>query len=183
MKLKNNELNLSINIIFLKVLNSHLSVSQWDSNSLGESGSVIRMDLVNMLEESLLDVSSGTAERSRQVLNDSLSLSLVKHFLPKSSWLLVVGIWMSRSVSCYESGNWIFGPSLGWVLNWAVEGVWLVVWRSTIVSVNNSSTVSNVRSDSCSVRAVNWNLLVVLSESMSVSIWVREKSSLEHLIV
>ena len=52
-----------------------------------------------------------------------------------------------------------------------------------MVSVNSSSTISEVSMNSSSVWAVNWDLLVVLSESISVGIWIREKSSLEHLII
>jgi hypothetical protein len=37
-------------------------------------------------------------------------------------------------------------------------------------------------SNSCSVGAVNWDLLVVLAQSISVSIGIREKSTLKHLI-
>ena len=164
-------------------MRSHSSLVKWDSDMLGKSGSVIWMDLVNVLKETFLDVSSGAAESSAQVLDDSLSLSLIVNFLPKSSWLLVISVWMWELVSTDESRNWIFGPSLGWVFNRAVLGIWLIVWSASVIAVDNSGTISDVRSNSGSVRAVDWNLFVVLSESMSVSIWVREESSLEHLVV
>ena len=111
---------------------------------LGKSGSVIWMDLVNVLKETFLDVSSGAAESSAQVLDDSLSLSLIVNFLPKSSWLLVISVWMWELVSTDESRNWIFGPSLGWVFNRAVLGIWLIVWSASVIAVDNSGTISDV---------------------------------------
>ena len=52
-----------------------------------------------------------------------------------------------------------------------------------MVSVNSGGTVPVVVSNSSSVRAVDWDLLVVLAESVAVSIRVGEETTLEHLIV
>jgi hypothetical protein len=76
------------------ILKSHLGVFHWDTNMLGESSSVIWVDLVNVLEETFLDVSSSATKCSTQVLNESFSLRLVVNFFPKGSWLLIVGVWM-----------------------------------------------------------------------------------------
>jgi len=45
-------------------LKSHLGVFHWDTNVLGESSSVIRVDLENVSEETFLDVSSSATESS-----------------------------------------------------------------------------------------------------------------------
>ena len=58
-----------------------------------------------------------------------------------------------------------------------------MVDSSSLVSVNNSGSISLVVSDSGSVWAVNWKLIVVSSESMPVGIRIREESSLKHLVV
>ena len=89
---------------------------------------------------------------------------------------------MSVSISAGSTSNWSSGPCESWVLLWSTLGVWLVVDGSSLVSVDSGSTVSLVVSNSSSVWAVDWNLLIVDTESISVSIWIREKSSLEHLI-
>ena len=89
---------------------------------------------------------------------------------------------MSVSISAGSTCNWSSSPGESWVLLWSALGVWLVVDGSSLVSVDSSSTVSLVVSNSSSIWAVDWNLLIVDTESISVSIWIREKSSLKHLI-
>lgn len=111
-----------------------------------------------------------------------LSISLGENLLPKSSWLLIVGVWMGVLMSADLSGDILLSPGKLFILNWSSSSVWLVVWTSTMVLMGGRS-VSKIVVDSSSVWAVNWNLLIVLSKSVSVGIWIREKSSLEHLIV
>ena len=81
------------------------------------------------------------------------------------------------------SGGVLLGPGKAGVRDWSSHGVWLVVWTSTLVSDDGGGSISEVSMNSSSVWAVNWDLLIVLSESISLSIWVREESSLEHLVV
>jgi len=111
-----------------------------------------------------------------------LSVFLSEYGFPERSWLLKVGIWVLELVSTDFALDWELAPCIFWILLWSTQGVWLIVGLTTVIAVDSSSTISDVASDSSSVRAVDWDLFVVLSESVSMGIWVREKSTLEHLI-
>ena len=150
---------LLVNVYF----SSQFSLVDWDSDCLGKSSSVVWVDLVEVCEHSLLNISSCLTEWSGQVGDQMLSVSLGENLLPQSSWLLVVGIWVSIFVSTDLSGNVLLSPGMLRVLNWSSESVWLIVWTSTLVSVNRCRTISEIVSNSSSVWAVNWNLIVVLS--------------------
>jgi hypothetical protein len=82
---------------------------------------------------------------------------------------------------CHDEGCLL----LGWVLDGAVERVGLVVRRGVgaLVSVHIHRAVSLVVGNSRLVRAVDRDLVVVGSKSVSLSIRVREESSLKHLVV
>ena len=81
----------------------------------------------------------------------------------------------------------IFSPVIGilkvWIFFRSIQCVWLVVWLTSVVAINSGGTISDVRGNSSSVWTVDWDLLIVLSESISVGVWVREESSLKHLAV
>lgn len=57
-----------------------------------------------------------------------------------------------------------------------------VVNSRSLVTVDAHGTITLVVGDSSSVGAVNGDLIVVSTESVSVGIGVREKTTLEHLI-
>lgn len=59
----------------------------------------------------------------------------------------------------------------------------MVVWSAALVAINGHGTVSLAVGKLDSVWAVDWDLLVVDTESVSVSVRVREESSLEHLVL
>ena len=63
-----------------------------------------------------------------------------------------------------------------------VVAVWLVIWLGSLVAVYTHWSVSLTVVDSGSVRAVDWDLVVVGTKSVSVGVVVRKKSALEHLI-
>ena len=88
---------------------------------------------------------------------------------------------VSESSSC--TGHSLLMLSILTVVIWSSVHIWLVVDGTSTVSINSEETVSLPVIDFGSVWAVDWNLSVVTTESVSVSIWVREKSSLKHLIV
>ena len=54
--------------------------------------------------------------------------------------------------------------------------------NATSVFVDSHRSVSNTVVNFSSVGAVDWNLLIVSSQSVSVSIRIGEESALEHLI-
>ena len=51
-----------------------------------------------------------------------------------------------------------------------------------MVAVDSGGTISLIVSNSSPVRAIDRDLVVVSTESVSVGVGVREKPSLEHLI-
>lgn len=53
----------------------------------------------------------------------------------------------------------------------------------TLVSIDSHWAVTYVVVNACAVWAINWDVFVVGSKSMSVSVGVVQKSSLEHLII
>jgi hypothetical protein len=111
-----------------------------------------------------------------------LSIGLREYFIPESSWLFEISIGMSVSESTGCARDWSFMPSVSLVFFRTVQGVRLVIRVGAMSNGYVSSTISRVVSNSSSVGAVDWNLLVVFTQSISVSIGIREKSSLEHFV-
>ena len=70
------------------------------------------------------------------------------------------------------------------VFNWAVEAVGLVVGVTMLATVDDHGAITSVVvTQRGSVGAVDWNLIVVGAESVSVCVGVIQKSSLEHSVV
>ena len=90
---------------------------------------------------------------------------------------------MCISISASFTANNLLRLSILTVVVWRSIHIWLMVDSISLVSINSKETVSLPIVDSSSVWAVDWNLSVVTTESVSVSIWVREQSSLEHLVL
>lgn len=63
-----------------------------------------------------------------------------------------------------------------------VERSGFVVNSRSLVTVDAHGTVTLVVGDSSSVGAVNGDLIVVSTESVSVGIRIREETTLEHLV-
>jgi len=135
-------------------------------------------------ELSFLGGAVDSAHVSCDVVHKTLSLALVEDFVEKDGWLLIDGVRVSERIS----GDW----ARCWL---SVDGVLLVfpgglVLRGLIVGhlaitvhVHDSVTLVIGGSHSRSVWAVDWNLVVVGAEAMSVGIRVVDKSALEHLAV
>ena len=120
------------------------------------------------------------------VIHNLLSHGIVKYLVEKSAWLLVVGVWMGVLVSANWTHRRLSVDSVGCTsLLWTTECGWLVVWCLAITASDVHDTVTLVvgRTHSCSEWTVDWDLVVVGSESMSVSIRVVDESSLKHLAV
>lgn len=58
----------------------------------------------------------------------------------------------------------------------------VVVWRAAQVTVDVHSTISHVWVENAGHRTVDGNLLVVDTQSVSVGVWVREQSRLQHWV-
>lgn len=153
------------------------------------------MNLENMFQKAFLNVFWSSRKWSCHVWDEVFSVSFSEHFGPKLSWLLVRSVWVHNFMSPNSCTGWtkcimewaingFCGPSVFFTtFNWSTLWVWFVNNGSSLVSINGSWTISLVIVYSCSVWAIDWDLVIVFTESMSVSIWIREKSSLEHFIV
>jgi len=70
------------------------------------------------------------------------------------------------------------------VLNWAVQTVGLVVGVAVLSAVDTHGAItSDVVAHSGSVGAVDWDLIIVSTKSVSVGVGVIQKSSLEHSVI
>ena len=171
-----------IELIYKSTLCSDLGKLDRDAEALGNSLTILRVDLVEELDHLLLDVSPSTAERTADVLNEVSSVSLVHDLSEESSGLLEIIIRVLVRVSASESGHSELTLLLAGVLNGAIMRVRLIVRSTAAVAVDSSGAISLIGGNSSSVRAVNGDLVVVGTESVSVGIGVREESSLEHFI-
>ena len=160
---------------------SHQSSLEWDSNCFWKSSSHICVNLCEHSKHFLLNIFLGYSTKwSTQVLNELVFFLIVKDFLPQASWLFIVALnVVDKLVSSDMAWNGKFGLGTLWILLWSVEAV---VWLSFVVAIHAGGTVSDVGVDWSLVWAVNWDVFVIGSESISLGIWVREKSSLEEFI-
>ena len=163
-------------------LKSDLGKMSRDAETLGNSLTILGINLVEKLDHLLLDLSSGTAETAADVLDQASSFSFVQYLSEESSRLLEIIIGVLMRVSACEARECKLSLLLAWVLDWAVERVGLVVGTTTLVSIYGSGTISLIVSYSSSVGAVDGDLIEVSTESVSVGIGVREESALEHLV-
>ena len=111
------------------------------------------------------------------------SVSLSHDLSEESSGLLEVIIGVLVRVSAGVATDSEGSHLLGGVGNGAVVAVGLVVNGAAMVSIDSARAISLVGGNSSSVGAVDRDLVVVGTESVSVSVGVREDSPLEHLVV
>jgi len=96
--------------------------------------------------------------------------------------LLIVSVRVLMRISACKASNWELLLLLGWILNWATKSVRLVVRTTSLISIDSCRAISLVVSNSCSVRAIDRNLIVVGAKSVSVCVRIGEESALEHLV-
>ena len=139
-----------------------------------------------MLELSLFSSHIAAAHVARDIVHNLLSHGIVENLVEQGAGLLVVGVWVSVCVPAKWS---VHGLGMNFVgsssLLWPVDSSWFVVWCGTVATSNIHDTITLVvgRSHSCSVWAVDWDLVVVGSKSMSVSVRIVDESSLKHFAV
>ena len=163
-------------------LKSDLGKVSGDAKALGNSLTILRINLVEKLDHLLLDFSSGTTETAADVLDQVSPVSLIHHLSEESSGLLEIIIGVLMRVSASEAGERKLSLLLAWVLNRAVMRVGLIIGTTSLVSIDGGGAISLIVSDSSSVGAVDGYLIEVSTESVSVGIGVREESPLEHLV-
>jgi hypothetical protein len=161
---------------------SQLGSLNGESDVLGNSRSVFGVDLEEMSNEAFLDVSAALAESSRDVVDDALTLDVVEDLTEEPTSLLVVVVGVVMSVTSNLTVVVGSVPGGGRILDGTVSRVRLVVDLGSLVSIDAHLTVADHVRNTSAVRAVDRDLLVVGSKSVSVSIGVREKTSLEHLV-
>jgi len=89
-------------------------------------------------------------------------LALVEDFVEECAWLLIDSVRVSVRISGNWAGCWLSVDSVLLVFTGSLELRWLVVWGLAItVQVHDSVALVVGRSHSCSVWAVDWNLVVV----------------------
>ena len=90
-----------------------------------------------------------------------LSVGLGEHLVPKFAGLLEVGVGVLVLVSSGQSVDLLLSPGVLAILLGTILSVGLVINLTSFVAVDNCSSISLVVVNSCSVRTINWNLLIV----------------------
>ena len=163
-------------------MKSDLGKVSRDTKALGNSLTILGINLVEKLDHLLLDFSSGTTKTATDVLDQMSPVSLVHYLSEESSGLLKIIIGVLMRVSACKAGERKLSLLLARVLDWAVVRVGLIIGTTALVSINGGGAISLIVSDSSSVGAVDGDLIEVSTESVSVGVGVREESALEHLV-
>ena len=147
------------------------------------SRTVFGVNLVEVSDESFLDVFAASTKRARDVVDQVSAVFLGQDLPEEGARLLVVVVGVLVGVPADGALDWMSVDGVVLVLNWAFNGSWLVVGSASAVSIDAHTPVTDVvGAKTRSVWAVDWNLIVVNSQTISVGVRVVQKSSLEHLV-
>jgi len=104
--------------------------------------------------------------------------------LPEALCLRIVRVvvWQVPVVSLGQATDCrcAWGPA--WLRVGSARKAWFVVHFTSKVAVVAVWTISKTMVKSCSIWAINWNLSIIGSKSMSMSIWVREETTLQQSV-
>lgn len=151
--------------------------------SLGNSGGEVSVNLLEDLQLSEFDLLIDWSHVPNNVVDQSLLSIGIKHVSPEVSWLGEVIILVSVLISASLSINSELRLSIARIgLRGRVIRVRLIDWLVPIVGSHIHWPVIQIVSSSSSIRTVDGNLVIVWPQSVSVSVWVREESSLQHLV-
>lgn len=159
-----------------------LGLNSGETESLSDSSSVLRVTLVEDSDLSLLNISVGVLEVSNDVVDEVSSLLVVHDLSEEGSGLSEVAVGVAGLISLDETSDLLGRGLILLSGGGSTEGVGLVVGSASLISIDDHEAVSDSVGDSCSEGAVDRDLVVVASESVSVGIDVREQSSLEHSV-
>lgn len=156
-----------------------------EADRLGDARSVLRVDLVEVREDALLDVAAALAETTRDVLDDLSAHLVVKDLAEKDARLLVVGVRVLVLVAAGLAIELLGSPGVDLVLDGgAADRVRLIVGSRSIATVDGHETITGVVvAHASTVGAVDRDLIVVGAETVSVSIRVVDETALKHLVV
>lgn len=156
--------------------------------SLGHSfGDALSQNLVDLCEDgqlTLLDILLGVLQVTGNVVDQMSAFSIVEDLVPESSGLFEVGVGVVLRVTSSPSiFNRVLVDGVSLVgLGGTNDGVGFVVGGRTLVAVDYHGTITLTVTNSRSVRAVDGDLLVVDTQTVTVGIRVREETTLEHTI-
>ena len=156
-----------------------------ESNSLGDTCTVLGVDLEEVREDALLDVTTALAEATRDVVHHLLAHGVVEDLAEEFAGLLVVGVGVLVGIAASRANQGLWSPLVAHALNGSArDGVWLVVGQGSVSTVDGHETITSVVvAHAGLVGAVDGDLVVVRSESVSVSVGVVHETALEHLVV
>ena len=156
-----------------------------ESNSLGDTCTVLGVDLEEVREDALLDVTTALAEATRDVVHHLLAHGVIEDVAEEVAWLFVVGVGVLVGIAASRANQGLWSPLVAHALNGSTrDGVWLVVGKGSVSTVDGHETITSVVVAHASlVGAVDGDLVVVGSESVSVGVGVVHETALEHLVV
>ena len=148
-----------------------------------DSGTIFGIGFGEDLNLSLLDISVGSFQVSDDVVDQVGSVLRAHDLSEEGSGLGEVAVGVGGSVSLDQATNSEGAQGEALVLNGSSEAVGFVVGGGSLVAINAHGAVSLVVGHSGSEGAVNGDLVIVGSESVSVGVGVGEESALEHSVV
>lgn len=129
---------------------------------------------MEVLELSLLDITVDGLESTQDVAEQIGPILLGHHLPEKGPWLGEIAVRVSRPVPPNQaSDSELAGQGIR-PHGEGPEGIGLVVGPATLIPVNPHGAVSLPVGDFGSVGAVNWDLFVIRSQSVSMRIGVGE---------
>jgi len=100
---------------------SNLGLLDGETADLGNTGAILVIDLVEVLDHSLLDVHAAIFHSITNVSNDGLSLLIIEHLSEQSSGLLVVIVGVEVGISASLTGDSPFVVSVSFIFNGTVQ--------------------------------------------------------------
>jgi len=154
------------------------------THTLCDARSEFRVDFLEVLELFLFGCLIACTKVASKIVHSALSHTLVKDLVEQVTRLCVDVVRVVISISADWSISWLVVNGVCFVCLHRTELTWFVVWSLSIaVQVHDSVSLIVSGSKSCSEWAVDWNLMVVGSKTMSVGVSVIDESSLQHLAV
>lgn len=138
-----------------------------------------------MLDHALLDITTALAKRAGKVLDDLLAHGVVKDIAEQVARLLVVVVGVRVGVPSGLANHVLLAPGVDGALS-GLSGVrvGLVVRHGAIASVDGHGSVAGVVvAHTSAVGAVDGDLVVVGTETMTMGVGVVDQTALKHLVV
>lgn len=157
----------------------------WEANGLGNTGTVLWVNLVEVRKDTLLDVTSALAESTGDIFDDLGSHVVVEDLAEELTRLLIVGVGVLVGIASSLTDEVLLFPGVSWVLDGGShDRVGLVIRQGAVSTIDCHETISSVIvAHASTVWAVDGDLVIVGTKSVSVGVRVVDETALEHLIV